>query len=219
MSSEICIRGLTNFQTVRDANTAELAESFAADLEEQLNGKPWLVVARFDRRYIDANRSVEEGYESEKAKPLYDAYHAALAGACKAVKEKHGRGLLLDLHGQGEFKDAICRGTRNGKTVSLLVDRDGRQALTGRRSVLGYLQRGGYRVLPACDADEKVKEEAKFNGGYIVDTYGSHTGYAIDAIQIEFGTTLRAKDRLATTTRDLATAVTVFHDEYLAVKK
>ena len=27
------------------------------------------------------------------------------------MKEKFGRGLLLDFHGQGEFKDAICRGT------------------------------------------------------------------------------------------------------------
>ena len=174
---------------------------------------------RFDRKYVDANRSAEEGYESQKAKPTYDAYHAALVAACKAVKQKHGCGLLLDIHGQGEFKDAICRGTRNGKTVALLLDRDGRQAMTGKRSVLGHLQRNGYRVLPSCDADEKAREEAKFNGGHIVDTYGSHTGYAIDAIQLEFGTTLRAKDRHATTARDLAAAVAVFHDEYLAARK
>jgi N-formylglutamate amidohydrolase len=212
-------KGLTNFQTVRDDHTAELAEVFAKHLEEQLKGKPWLVVARFDRKFIDANRQAEEGYESEKARPTYDAYHSALAAACKAVKDKHGRGLLLDLHGQGEFKDAICRGTRNGKTVSLLLDRDGRAALTGKRSVLGHLQRIGYRVLPSCDVDPDVKEVAKFNGGYIVDTYGSHTGYAIDAIQLEIGTTLRAKDRRAATARDLATAVAVFHDEYLAARK
>ena len=212
-------KGLTNFQTVRDANTAELAESFAAELEEQLGGKPWLVVARFDRKYIDANRPAEEGYESEKAKPIYEAYHAALAAACKAVKEKYGRGLLLDIHGQGEFKDAICRGTRNGKTVTLLLDRDGQHALTGKRSVLGHMQRIGYRVLPSCDADAEVKEVAKFNGGYIVDSYGSHTGHAIDAIQLEFGTTLCARDRRARTAQNLATAVAVFHDEYLAAKK
>src|SRR5262245_35092320 len=212
-------KGLTNFQTVRDANTAELAESFALELEEQLGGKPWLVVARFDRAFIDANRSAEEGYESGKAKPIYEAYHAALRAACKSVKEKHGRGLLLDIHAQGEFKDAICRGTRNGKTVTLLLEREGQHALTGKRSVLGHLQRNGYRVLPSCDADAEVKEVAKFNGGFIVDTYGSHTGHAIDAIQLEFGTTLCAKDRRARTARDLATAVAVFHDEYLAAKR
>jgi len=212
-------RGLTNFQTVRDDHTAELAESFAAELGEQLKGKPWLVVARFDRMFIDVNRPAKEGYESEKARSTYDAYHATLAAACKAVREKDGRGLLLDIHGQGEFKDAICRGTRNGKTVSLLLDRDGRAALTGKRSVLGHLQRIGYRILPSCDGDEKVKEEVKFSGGYIVDTYGSHTRFAIDAIQLEFGTTLRANARRAAAARDLAAAVAVFHDEYLSVRK
>jgi N-formylglutamate amidohydrolase len=212
-------KGLTNYQTVRDDYTAELAERFAVELEKQLDGKPWLVVARFDRTYIDANRPAEEGYESEKARPTYDAYHAALAEACKAVKKEYGRGLLLDIHGQGEYKDAICRGTRNGKTVTLLIERDGRHALTGRRSVLGHLQRNGYRVLPSCDADADAKEVAKFNGGYIIDTYGSHTGHAIDAIQLEFGTSLRTKDQFPTTARDLATAAAVFHDEYLAVKK
>ena len=85
--------------------------------------------------------------------------------------------------------------------------------------MLGHLQRNGYRVLPSCDADEKAREEAKFNGGHIVDTYGSHTGYAIDAIQLEFGTTLRAKDHHAKTAQDLAAAVAVFHDEYLAARK
>jgi N-formylglutamate amidohydrolase len=212
-------KGLTNFQTVRDDHTAELAESFAAELEEQLKGKPWLVVARVDRKYVDVNRPAEEAYESTKAKAVYDAYHTALATACKAVKEKFGRGLLLDLHGQGEFKDAICRGTRNGKTVTLLVDRDGRQSLIGRRSVLGYLQRNGYRVLPSCDTESDVREVPKFNGGYVVDTYGSHTGYAIDAIMLEFGSSLRAKDQRSSTARDLAAAVAVFHDEYLAAKK
>lgn len=212
-------RGLTNFQTVRDDHTAELAGDFAAEVEKQLKGKPWLVVARFDRKYLDANRAAEEGYESVKAKPVYDAYHSALATACKAVKMKFGRGLLLDIHGQGEFKDAICRGTRNGKTVTLLLDRDGRHALVGRRSVLGHLQRNGYRVLPSCDADEDAKEVARFSGGYIVDTYGSQTGHAIDAIMLEFGTTLRGKDRRETTARDLATAVAIFHDEYLAAKR
>lgn len=214
-------KGLTNFQTVLDANTAEIAEVFAAELEEQLKGKPWLVVARFERKYLDANRSAEQGYESEQARPLYDAYHGALAAACKAVKQKFGRGLLLDIHGQGEFRDAICRGTKNGKTVTLLKDRDGWSAVTGKRGVLGYLQRIGYRVLPNCDADEKTKEPAKFIGGYIVDTYGSHTGYAIDAIQLEFGSALREreKDRYSRTAKDLATAVAVFHDEYLAAEK
>ena len=181
-------KGIANFQTVLDANTAELTEKL-----RRRNGESSSTASRgssspgssasTSTRTARAN----SGYESEKAKPYYDAYHDSLEAACKAVKKKFGRGLLLDIHGQGEFRDAICRGTQNGKTVTLLKDRDGWAAITGKQSVLGHMERIGYKVLPTCDADEKTKEEPKFNGGHIVDTYGSHTGYAIDAIQLEFG--------------------------------
>ena len=207
--------GLTNFQTVRDENTAELTEKFVAELERLLGGKPWVVAARFERKYLDANRPPEEGYESEKAKPYYDAYHDPLAAACKAVKQKFGRGLLLDIHGQAVYLNAICRGTQNLKTVTLLKDRDGMPAVRGKNSVLGRMEKLGYKVLPAGDADDKAKEEPKFTGGHIVGTYGSHTSYGIDAIQLELGTNLRAKDKYADTAKDLADAVRVFYDAYL----
>ncbi len=209
--------GIANFQTVLDVRTAELTEAFAAELEKQLKGKPWVVLARFDRRYLDVNRPSEQAYESDKAKPYYGAYHDALERACQAVHKQFGQGLLLDIHGQGEFRDAICRGTQNGKTVTLLRERHGWQALTGKRSVLGHLERNGYKILPACTADPKTKEERKFSGAHIVGTYGSHTGYGIDAIQLEFGSLLRDKfrSRYATTASDLADAVAAFHEEYL----
>src|SRR5437867_7381520 len=95
--------GVKMFATVRDTNTSELAEKFLAVLEKQLGGKPWVVIAHFERKYVDANRPPDGAYETEKAKPFYDAYHDPLVAACKAVKEKHGAGLLLDIHGQGEF--------------------------------------------------------------------------------------------------------------------
>jgi N-formylglutamate amidohydrolase len=209
--------GIANFTTVLDTNTAELTQKFIAELEKHLDGKPWVVIARFERKYLDVNRSRDQSYESEKAKPYYDAYHGPLEAACKAVKEKFGRGLLLDIHGQGAFPGAICRGTLNGKTVTLLKDRYGWQSITGKKSILGLLQQCGYKILPSCEADPSAKEEAKFSGGYIVDNYGSHTGYAIDAIQLEFGSYLREreKDKYTKTAIDLADSVAIFHDEYL----
>jgi N-formylglutamate amidohydrolase len=207
--------GVDKFATVRDDNTAELAEKFVAALEKKLDGKPWVVLARFERKYLDVNRPRDGAYESEKAKPYYDAYHDPLTAACKAVQKEFGRGLLLDIHGQGQFPDSICRGTQNGKTVKLLKDRFGWPAVTGKRSVLGQMELAGYKVVPPCDAGEVVKEDARFNGGFIVSNYGSHTGYAIDAIQFEFGTYLRDRDAYPKTARDLADAVAIFHDEYL----
>jgi N-formylglutamate amidohydrolase len=206
-----------NFATVLDNNTAEVAEKLSAELERLLDGKPWMVIARFERKYLDVNRPPEQSFEHVKAKPYYDAYHEPLEEACKAVKEKFGRGILLDIHGQGEFPNAVCRGTQNGKSVTLLRDRYGWPAVTGKKSILGVLQRTGYKIIPSCDADPKVQEESKFNGGYMVSHYGSHTGYAIDAIQLEIGTTLREreKDRYKKTATDIAAGVVAFYNEYL----
>jgi len=203
------------FAKVRDVNTDVLAESFIAAVEKQLGGKVWYVIARCERKQVDFNRPREAAYGSEKAKPAYDAYHTALDAACKAVKEKHGAGLLLDIHGQGTFEDTICRGTQNGKSVSLLVQRHGRAALVGKNSVLGQMERAGFKVMPKCDAAEGAKEAAQFNGGFMVQNYGSHTGYGIDVIQLEFGTHLREKAAYPKTAAALADAVEAFHDEYL----
>lgn len=207
--------GVAQFATGLDSFTAELADLFAGELEKKLGGKPWVVIARFERKFIDANRPPAGAYESDAAKPYYDAYHGPLEAACKAVKDTHGRGLLLDIHGQGTYPDTICRGTQNGKSIKLLKERYGWAAVTGKRSVLGQMERGGYKVLPKCDADESTKEDPKYVGGYMVQTYGSHTGYAIDAIQFEFGTRLRDRDLYPKTAKDLADAVAVFHDAFL----
>ncbi len=208
-------KGLTNFQTVRDENTAELTEKLAGEIEMEIKAKPWVVIARFERKYLDVNRPPAEGYENEKAKPYYDAYHDALSAACKAVKEKFGRGILLDIHGNAVHQNAICRGTQNLKTVSLLKDREGMPAIRGKNSVLGRMEKLGYKVIPSMEDDDKTKEEPKFTGGHIVGTYGSHTPYGIDAIQLELGTFLRDKEKNATTAKDLADAVRVFYEAYL----
>jgi N-formylglutamate amidohydrolase len=206
-------KGVPKFKTDPDTNTAELAEAVAAQLERRLGGKPFVVIAHFARKYLDANRPPEGAYESDKAKPYYDAYHKALADACRAVRKRWGRGLLLDLHGQGAEAEVVFRGTADGKTVKLLLDRFGTAALSGRSSVLGRLERQGYEVIPA--GGSKDKEDKRFNGGYTVRTHGSHQKGGIDAIQLEWGRSHRAKEALETTAKDLAAAVRAFCVKYL----
>ncbi|MCS6865682.1 MAG: N-formylglutamate amidohydrolase [Gemmataceae bacterium] len=208
-------KGINNFHTVRDENTAELAERFLVELEKLLKGQVWAVIARFERKYLDVNRAREEGYEHANAQPYYDFYHDSLAAACRAVKKQFGRGILLDIHGQAVHPNAICRGTQNLKTVTRLHEREGLAAIRGRNSILGRLEYLGYPVIPAGQANEKVKEVPAFAGGYIVQTYGSHTDYGIDAIQLEFGSKFRAKDQYGTTALELADAVSVFYKAYL----
>jgi N-formylglutamate amidohydrolase len=204
-------KGSKGFFTGRDTGTEELALEVAAAVENRFGKKPHYVIARFHRKYVDANRPAAIAYEHAKAKPVYDAYHAALERACREVQKTYGRGLLLDIHGQGSARDTVFRGTQNGKTVTLLVQRYGAKAHNGPESLFGLLAARGWKVHPQGEG----KEQAGFTGGYIVQTYGSHQGYGIDAIQLEFGGDYRAKDSRKDTAARLADAVAAYAKRYL----
>lgn len=195
---------IAQFTTVRDINTDLLALELADVLKKKLGKSPHVVVARFSRKYIDANRPAQGAYESEKVRPIYDAYHQALASACKNVKAKWGSGLLLDIHGQSVQADAIFRGTLNGKSITLLTQRFGSAALTGKNSFQKRLEDKGYLFKPGADSSDK---ETRFTGGFITQHYGSHTGYGIDAIQLEMGGKYTGKANRTKTASDLADAI------------
>jgi N-formylglutamate amidohydrolase len=81
-------QGVAQFTTERGSNTAELAEQIAVTLGSQMGGRPFLVIARFERKYVDANRAAADAYENPSAKPYYDAYHHALEQACGSVRNR-----------------------------------------------------------------------------------------------------------------------------------
>jgi hypothetical protein len=130
------------------------------------------------------------------------------------VKKNYGKGLLLDLHGQGSQPDTIIRGTQNGKTVSLLIQRYGEKAHTGPKSFFGFLAAGGAKVNPANGTDEEVKG---LSGGHIVRTYGSEE-FGIDAIQLEFGNDYRTKEKRQETAAKIASAAAEYAKLYLLDK-
>ena len=208
--------GVAQFTVERDGNTAELAEAVAGKLSARLGGKPFVVVAEFERKFVDANRPAAMAYESIGAKPYYDAYHDGLRRAVQQVAQEWAAGLLLDLHGQGADGDSIFRGTVNGKSVALLEKKFRRQALTGPKSILGQLAAKGYKILP--DPSDSNHEQ-RFSGGFTTQTYGSHRGTHIDAIQLEFGTNLRAKANLEQTATDFAAAIEVFAQNFLPLSQ
>jgi N-formylglutamate amidohydrolase len=206
--------GVAQFTVERDGNTAEIAEIVAGKIYARLGVRPFLVVAQFERRFVDANRPASGAYEAAAAKPYYDAYHGALESAVSQVRARWGAGLLLDIHGQGAERDAIFRGTDNGKSVAVLRQRHGADALTGPASIFGLLAAKGYRILPDVAGNER---ERRYTGGYTTRTYGSHRGTQIDAIQLELGTDLRTRKTFARTGDDLADAIVIFARAFLAV--
>jgi len=204
-------QGVRHFTTERDSNTAELAEQVALTLASYLRARPFLVVARFERKYIDANRAPGDAYENHNAAPYYDAYHRAFRDASTQTRGGWRRGLLLDLHGQGAERETIFRGTAQGLSVTELERRFGREAITGAKSILGYLAAKGYKIAPGSMSGQEVR----FTGGFIIRNYGSHDPDGIDAIQLELGAMLRERRNLKRTSDDLAEAIAVFAKEYL----
>jgi N-formylglutamate amidohydrolase len=202
--------GVPQFTVERDSNTAELAELLAGKIAARLDARPFLVIARFERKYVDANRSETAAFETAEAKFYYDTYHAAIAAAVLKVRQSWRAGLLLDLHGQGAERDTIFRGTDNGSSVAALVQRFGREAVIGAKSILGQMASRGYKVEPGVDGRER-----RYTGGYTTRTYGSHRAGGVDAIQIELGANLRAKSNLERSADDLARAIEIFHRAYL----
>lgn len=211
--------GVNKFAIVRDENTLELADKLAAAIEKELGGKPYLVVARFERKQVDVNRPPEDAYETNRAKPYYDTYHAALSRYVAEVRKTWGRGLLLDVHGQAAAVDTVFRGTQGLTTVAALMHRYGMPAVNGPSSVFGALEASGYTVFPPADARNPATEHPFFSGGYIVGTYGSDAGTGVDAIQIELGSRMRMRVVLDKTAADLAAAVKAFAKEYLPAEK
>ncbi len=204
--------GVRQFTAERDSNTAELAEAVAVKLRQRSGGTPFLIIARFERKFIDANRDPGAAYEAPQAEPYYESYHRGIRMSAASIRRQWGGGLLLDIHAQGAQPETIFRGTHNGKSVSQLRKQFGEAALTGPKSVLGYLASIGYKIQPDLAGEER---ETRYSGGFTTRTYGSHQGTNIDAIQLELGRSLRAKANLERMADNLAQAIEVFAQEYL----
>ena len=196
---------------VRDAGTKELAEHVASILEVRTGKRPYLVIARFSRKYLDANRAEQDAMESEDALPAYRAYHDQINAYVSEVRAKFPSGsLLLDVHGQSADPNTTFRGTRAGLTAKALLGRFGPASIQGEKSITGVLAAKGYQVNPPVGADT-LREDPRFSGGYTVFNYGSQHPEGIDSIQLEFGMNHRANGRLA---GDLAEALIVFMTQY-----
>ena len=191
----------------RDVGTRALAEQIAAHLEARFGKRPYIVIAGFHRKYLDANRVQQDAMQSPEALPAYRAYHDQIAAFVADAKRRFPVGaLLVDVHGQAEEPDIIFRGTQDGVTTTALLKRFGATVLSGEKSILGVLEAKGYQVHPPVAANT-LKEDPRFLGAYTVHAYGSHRPLGIDAIQLEFGARIRKQPRLP---QDVADALHTF---------
>ena len=209
-------RGGRGYVTGSDTNTDLLALGIAAEIKSLTGKEPYLVMAKFKRKFIDPNRPPEIALDSPVARPYYDYYHQSVRRFVDEIRGKYPAGLLVDVHGQKKNPAVVMRGTQNGRTVESLLARAGAPAVTGPNGIFGRLEANGLRVFPGNDVPPGgTSENAGFNGGYTVGTYGSHNAGGIDAVQMEFGSRYRQKAEVAETAKDAAKAIVAFYEAYL----
>jgi len=204
------------FVKSRDANTDILAQRIADEIKQITGRTPYVVMAKFERKYIDANRSPEIALENPRARPYYDFYHNAIRRFIDEIRSKYPAGLLIDVHGQSFVPDVVMRGTHNGRSVTNLVRRGGFRAVTGPNGIFGQLEANGFKVFPSNYLPTRgTFENAGLNGGYTVAIYGSDNPNGIDAMQMEFGSKYRQKAVLDKSGRDAGKAIAAFYKAYL----
>jgi N-formylglutamate amidohydrolase len=200
-----------------DANTDALTLRIAAEIEKLTGRGPYVVLARFRRRFVDANRPAELAYVDPAAAPYYALYQGTIREFVGEIRRTYPAGLLLDVHGEAKDPDVLMRGTSNGDTVTRLVRRGGTEAITGPNGLFGQFETQGFKVFPSNRSSTwRGSENGGYNGGYTVHTYGSHNPEGIDAVQLEFGMQYRRDDALDKTAAQAARAIVTFYKAWLS---
>jgi N-formylglutamate amidohydrolase len=202
----------------RDNHTREITTRVAQRILDIFGEAPYVVIAEFHRKYIDANRERKCAYEVPAAQKFYDEYHNTLRRFVDDIRaETGGVGLLFDIHGTlviAEDEADLYLGTDNKKTVARLLQFDP-QALWRHRSLRGYLgpEAAGYIISPKRP---DIPENKEVDGGHTVKTYGSSKPDGVDAIQFEIASTLRDdRDKRAALIENLAYAFGNFAARYI----
>jgi N-formylglutamate amidohydrolase len=201
-----------------DLHTREITTGVAQRLLDIFGEAPYVVIAEFHRKYIDANREEGCAYDVLAAKQYYDEYHNTLRSFVDEIRaETGGVGLLFDIHGTLVIEEDpadLYLGTDNKKSVARLLQFDP-QAMWRRRSLRGFLgpEAAGYEISP------KRPDQAENNevdGGHTLRTYGSSTPNGIDAIQLEIAAPIRNDNDLrAAFIENLAYAIGNFATRYV----
>src|SRR5690349_13671301 len=70
--------GDCGFETNQDLETSTITEAVAQRILELTGLSPYVVIAGFHRRFIDANRPIRCAYTDPDAEPFYAEYHAGI---------------------------------------------------------------------------------------------------------------------------------------------
>jgi N-formylglutamate amidohydrolase len=183
--------GCGRAQKAADQFTRQITLGLSAAVQD-LAGQPFSVIARFHRRFIDANRKEECAFKSRAAKPFYDEYHRRITLGIAAIKRTFpNRGLLVDIHGAADQPEMpgihVLLGPDNRRSIQRLRDLDD-MILWRRGGPVRRLQAAGFGVIPA---ESNGRELSSFDGGFTIKRHGAERAAGLDALQVEIVRSVR----------------------------
>ncbi len=209
-------RDCTGCVYVRDSFTQEIGRDFINSFHELTGHYPHVIINLLDRVKFDANRDLGEATGgNEITEQVWHNYHAFIDSAKKQVLESFGSGLFLDLHGHGHEIQRIELGYLLSKSELQLSNTElndltyisessirglaGAQSATWTHSQLlrgefsfgSLMNQRGFPSVPSSTDQSPADNEPYFSGGYNTQRYGSREGGTIDAIQLEFNSSIR----------------------------
>lgn len=189
------------FTPLRDLETGVITQSVAQKILDLTGLSPYIVIARFHRKFIDANRPdrpVNCAFTDPDAQPFYDEYHDRITGYVNEILlQNANRGFLFDIHGKRLIESDpadIYLGTDNGASLRPGFDRTSIFMQHGLHGLLKAARHQGagappqpifqYRISPA---DAGAPENSSVDGGFTIRRYGAF----INSIQVEIADTIR----------------------------
>ncbi|CAF0925681.1 unnamed protein product [Rotaria sp. Silwood1] len=191
--------------TVQDTLSGEFAENVAEELNSKYGLKPFVVIGKWHRKKIDFNREINEAtLNHPEAISAHQSYHMSLEHAINQIQQQYGKGLLIDVHGQGVGNftmvgylldsDLLNRDdlqTTLGTTTSIeqicsLSNRT--ECIRGQTSFGTIMKKNELGIAYPSMAHPKPGNGTFFQGGYITRNYISK----INAIQTELPYDMRA---------------------------
>ena len=112
-----------------DLSTRTIALGLSSAVQALMGLEPSMVVARFHRRYIDANRPERCAFVAREARPLYREYHNRITAAIRSTVKQFPRlGILVDIHGAADLSKEpdthVLLGTDGGESIARLLELD-----------------------------------------------------------------------------------------------
>tara|TARA_B100002051_G_scaffold272420_1_gene309135 strand:+ start:1710 stop:2537 length:828 start_codon:yes stop_codon:yes gene_type:complete len=162
-----------------------------------INSGLGVIPKKFNNKFIFSEK-LPKVYADNLLKKYYDPYHNTLFNNLKAIKNKFGFAILIDLHSMPsdvlnnkEKQTDIIIGDNFGKSCSKNI----------RNFVFNHFEKNNYLV----------KLNAPYAGGYITRTYGKKL-LGLHAIQIEINKNLYLDEKSLKIKKNLESLQNIFSD-------